>query len=267
MKGLTTVVAILFAGGALWAQDDPAKAAEKEAEAKAKKKIADLNAALKKCKTEDDFVSALDGFAEEQQHPLIMAELKKYLGHGLPGVRMEAADELGKFKKDEKAAKALLDSAKRDRVVDCARQCLKEVGDIGFRGVARDLVGFFAHKELDLCKEAVESSGALKSKDSIDPLIALVTELEVEKEKQNNSGGQQNPGGGGNPGGVGGGLPGGGGGGQQSADDEKKKRADELLPKAIQALKDITGEKFNTSKEWKKWWQKNKQFFKELEDK
>lgn len=253
--------ALVLAAGMGWAQDDPkkeeAKKAEKEAEEKAKQKVKAFQAELKKCREMADYVSALDGLGDEP-HPLILTELKKWLGNPSPDIRKAAAAEIAKFKKDKAAASSLIAVARGDKTVDVVVECLKDVGDIGCRAVAKDLIGFFVHKEVDIAKEAVDSCGKIKSKDTIEPLIDLITTCEVDKEKATQS---QSGGGGNVPGGMGGNVP--GGSYSNNQEDEKKKRAEALLPRAIQAMKDITGEKCNTSKEWKKWWAKSKPFFKE----
>ncbi len=262
MRALTGVLAVLFVAGFAWSQDEKAdKQAEKEAEAKAKERVKAVQEKMRKARTLEDRINAIDGLGDEP-HAVVLTELRKYLGSPEPDLRKEAAGEIGKFKKDEKASQTLLGAAKGDRVVDVQVVCLKEIGDVGCKKTAKDLVWFFGHKELDIAKEAVDSSGSIKAKDSIDPLITLAEQLELDKERsqQNQQGGTQS----------GGQMPGpqvpGGSGTQQNQDEEKKKRAEELLPRAIQALKDITGEKLNTTKEWKKWWAKNRSFFKDEED-
>ncbi|MBI2930438.1 MAG: HEAT repeat domain-containing protein [Planctomycetes bacterium] len=257
MLRFTVMIVGLALAGAASAQDDPKKA-EKEAEASAKKRIEEFRTAVRKCRSNEDFVSALDGLGD-QPHPLILAELKSWLAKPAPEVRQEAADEIGKFKNDEKAASALLSLARSDRLPDVAVKALKEVGDIGCKKVARNLTGFFSHREVDIAKEAIDTAGTLGSKDSIDPLITLVDQLELDKERGQNSSYS-----GGGPGASppdGRTFP---GQSNQNQQDERKKRAEDLLPRAIQALKDITGEKAcNTAGEWKRWWAKNRAFFKD----
>jgi len=231
-------------------------------DADAKKHIEEWQKAWKKCKGLDDQIRSIEDLGAKK-HPKILDELKKHLGSGSLEVRITAADMIGKYKKEDKAADALFASAKgccnRKETMELAVKSIRYLGNTGVRTKVKEMLPFFDHKETDFAKEAIDTAGALKSKDAIDPLVNMVLFLEAVKEDTNNgnTGGQQLPGGqypGAN-------QPG----GQQ--EDEKVKRKKELLNPAIQALKDITGEKLNTGTEWKRWWGKNKATFKELEDK
>jgi hypothetical protein len=265
MRTLAIALAVAFAGVAVAQEkpEDPAKKAEKEAEEKAKKKLDEFRAAVKKCKSSDDYISALNGIADEP-HPLILSELKIWLTNRAPELRQEAADEIGKFKGDEKAAQALLAAAKNDKMVDCQVKFLLEVGKIASRKIVKDLHGFWNHKETDVAKEALDSTGSCKAKDSIEPLIRFLDEKQAEKQQLQQQ--QQNQQSGGTQGGsYGPSTPGPVTGGSSNNNDvaEKLKRVDELIPAANAALQEITGEKFKMAIEWQKWWKKSKQFFKE----
>ncbi len=263
------LVALLLLSGLTYAQDDPKKQAEKEAEAKAKEKIDAFKATVKKAKTNDDFIGAIDGLGD-MQHPLILAELKAWLGKPTPEIRQAAAEEIGKFKGDEKAASALCMMAKNDKIPDVAIKCLLEMGKIACKKTARELVGFFARKEWEVAREAVDSCAAIKSKTVISPLITFLEDLETEKERVKQAQNSQQAGGqGGQLPGGGGQLPGGQAGGTNSQTDlqDRQKRVDELIPRVVQALKDITDEKLNTAKEWRKYEMKNRGFFKDDEEK
>jgi hypothetical protein len=261
MRTLAMVLALVVAVMPASAQDDPAKQAEKEAEERARKRLDQFKAQIKTCKVEDDFVTAIDTLGDEK-HDLIIKELKDWLKHpSMAWARVEAADELGKFKKNEKVAKDLLAQAKRDREPEVSAKCLLEIGKISLRSMAKELVPLYRNKSIKVSQEAVGSAGKLKSKDSIEPLISYLEELEAERERsadQQQSGSV--PGGGGFAGPTGG-LP--GGGQNQNDDEDKKKRLETVLPKVVQSLKDITGEKFSDSKSWAKWWKKNAKSFKE----
>ncbi len=269
MRTLAAIVALTLGGAAL-AQDKPDEAkkqAEKDAETKAKATLDNFRNATKKAKVSDDFIAALNGLGDEP-HALILAELKIWLGKPAPEVRQEAADEIGKFKGDEKAAQTLINCAKGDKMLDVQVKCLLEVGKIGCRKIAKDLHGFWQHKELDIAREALDSTGACKAKDSIEPLIRFLEEKEAEKAQLAQQQQQQQSGGSGGGSSSGGGsygptTPGPVTTNQNNDLADKIKRVDELIPRAVQALQDISGEKFKMAKEWKKWWGKSKQFFKE----
>jgi HEAT repeat protein len=270
MRTLAAILALTFAGAAL-AQDKPEdakKQAEKDAETKAKTTLDNFRNAIKKAKVSDDFIAALNGLGDEP-HALILAELKIWLGKPAPEVRQEAADEIGKFKGDEKAAQVLLSMAKQDKSIDVQVKCLLEIGKIGCRKIAKDVHALWNHKELDVAREALDTTGACKSKDSIEPLIRFLEEKEAEKvqlaqQQQQQQSGSSGGSGGSSGGGYGGpSTPGPVTTNQNNDLADKIKRVDELIPRAVQALQDITGEKFKMAKEWKKWWGKSKQFFKE----
>jgi hypothetical protein len=264
MKALITALAVAFAAATIAAQDDPdaAKKAEKEAEAKAKARIDEFRAKYAKCKSDDERVTVIDGLGDDQ-HTLIFNELKGMIGKGGIDIRAAVAQELGKFRKNEKVAKVLLAAARSEKEPEVGAKYLAAVGRIGCRSVAADLAGFYNAK-LALSREAVVSSGKLRSKTAIDPLISFLIDLEREKDELARSGGDggggQVPGGGPAPGPSPAPTP---GGSQQSDDDDKKKRVTEVLPKAVQALRDITGEKHQVSKDWATWWKKHKATFKE----
>jgi HEAT repeat protein len=245
-------------------QDDPKKQAEKEAEAKAKQRIDAFKASIKKAKTNDDFISALGGLGDEP-HPLVLNELKIWCGNRAPEIRQAAAEEVGKFKGDEKAAAALLLFAKNEKVTDAAVKFILEAGKIDLKKTAKDFVPFFSAKQWEIAREAVDACGTIKSKTVVSQLISFLEDLEAEKERLKQAQSQQQ--GGGTP------LPGGqplpGGGGTQQGNDiqERQKRVDELMPRVVQALKDITDEKKNTAAEWRKYEAKNRGLLKDEEPK
>jgi len=261
------LAALFMLAGFAHGQDDAKKQAEKEAEAKAKEKIDAFKSTLKKAKTNDDYIGALQGLGDTQ-HILILNELKIWLGKPQPEIRQAAAEEIGKFKGDEKAAAALMAMAKNDKSLDVSVKCLLEIGKIGCKKTAKELTGFFGRKEWEIAREAVDSCATIKSKTAIPALINFLEDLETEKERIKQAQQSQQAGGGGGGGGLpGGGLPGGAASGSGNSDlPDRQKRVDELIPRVVQALKDITDEKLNTAKEWRKYEQKNRSFFKDDED-
>lgn len=258
IRSFPLALALLVAApvGAQDAKDEDA------AEERAKERLKVFKEGLRKCREASDFVNALSGLGSEP-HPLILAELKLWLAKPAPEVRMAASEEIAKFKKDEKAARTLVSAARAERALEVIVRHLRSIGRLGSKKVAKDLVPIFDHKETAVAKEAIDSSGILKSRDSIEPLISLIAELELQKDKTP----------------KGGYVPDGplndndpsrrvGGTGTLNRDEEKRQRIDTLLPAAVAAMKHITGERsLNTAKEWKTWWAKNKPFFKDEEEK
>jgi hypothetical protein len=238
------VLQIAFVLASVVCQDD------KAAEAEAKKRVEDFKAKIKTCKSGDDYVLALEGLGD-QPHAVILAELKKWVARvGQPDLQIAAGKEVAKFKKDVKAAQFLIQMARAEKTGDVAASLYKSAGATGARGAAKDLNPTLVYKDIKpelipAAKGAVEATGLFKSRDSIDPLIALLTELEKEKAEADKA--AQQP--------VVSGVP--------QDDKNKPQRHKELLDPAIKAIKAVTGEKFMTAKEYTKWWSKNKQFFKE----
>ena len=148
-------------------------------------------------------------------------------------------------------------SGSRDKEVSV--KCVRYAGDVEYKPVVPKLVALFRHKEVDIAKEAVDSCAKLRSKDAIDPLLKLWTELDGIKEDKNNSGGT------GGLGGLGGGGITGTGGVGQSYQDEQLKRKQNLTPAAESALRKITGEDFKDLRAANDWWRKNKGTFKDPE--
>ena len=193
-----------------WSQDKPDKKDEKKEEKKnpsdeisddeAKTRIADFQKDLKKAKGLDDQVQAVEKLGEKK-HSKILDELKKCLGGGLPDVRSAAALAISKYKKDERAADALVNTAKGSQAAkplqEVAIKCIRYLADVGIRSKSKEMHFYFDHPVVDISHEAIDTCKALKSKDSIDPLINLLLQLEAIKEESSSS-----------TGGAGGSMPG-----------------------------------------------------------
>lgn len=214
---------------------------KKKAAAEADKALEQFKADLKKAKEVQDFVSAIEKLGETR-HPKILGELKTWLTK-VPSseVRSAAALQLSKYERDKEAAEALLAAVGAQKDPAVAVKCVQYAGDTKVKAIAPKLVALYKHKDIDLAREAIDSSGKIKSKDTIEPLIAVVKDLEAVSE----SGGQGQPQ-------IG-----------PQQEDERVKRKKSLLPAALSALKEITGEKWTTGKEWEIWWKKNKGTWKE----
>ncbi len=261
---LAVIAAIAFPA---WGQDkDEKKDEKKDAKAdqctddEAKAQVTDYQKEWKKAKGADDQIRVVENLGTKK-HPKIFDELKKLLLGGHPiEVRITAADQIGKYKKDEKAADTLIATAKaavvRKETLELAIKCIRYLSGIGLRAKAKELMPLLGRPETDFVREILDTCGLLKSKDTIDPIINLVLELEAIKEESST-----------NTGGAGGNMPGSqypganqpGG----NREDEKVKRKKDLLGPAKQTLKDETGEKFNEGAKWKEWWGKNKSTWKE----
>ena len=251
MWAKTAVIALMLAAS-VTAQDDDAKKKDEEAKAK----IADFKKELKTAKSDKDVARAIEGLGA-LQHPKVLVELKSYLTKSVD-IAIAAAEQIAKYKKDKDAAEALM-AASGSRDKDVSVKSIRYAGDIEYKGIVPKLVNLFRHKEVDIAKEAVDSCAKIRSKDSIDPLLKLWTELDGIKEDKSNSGGT------GGLGGLGGGGITGTGGVGQSYQDEQLKRKRDLTPAVESALRKITGEDFKDLRAANDWWRKNKGTFKDPE--
>ena len=113
--------------------------------------------------------------------------MKSYLSK-TSDIAVAAAEQISKYKKDKEAAETLM-AATGSRDKETMVKCIRYAGDVEYKGIVPKLVGLFRHKELDAAKESVDSCAKIRSKDSIDPLLKLWTELDGIKEDKSNSGG------------------------------------------------------------------------------
>lgn len=240
---------------ALLIQDPPADYCSDD---EAKTHLAECKKELGKAKTPDDAVAAIEAYGTKK-HPKILAELTALLGRGTEDTRIAAAEQISKYVKEPKASDALLNGAKqassRKELAKLTIKCLRYVGTVGVRAHTKQLVVYFNHREPDIAVEAVNACGDLKGKDAIQPLVNTLRELEAIREDDKDQ--DVPPGGGGIPGGPG---------GAPAQEDDKLKRKKALVGPVNAALRDITGEKFNTAKEWGAWVSKNLSSFKEAEE-
>jgi hypothetical protein len=109
----------------------------------------------------------------------------------------------------------------------------------------------FEEKDVVLVKAALSAAGAMGNRESIEPLIALLTKLE---KVQKSSGGGVD---------VTAPVPGGGGGSVTvRSNEDAPKRAQELIPLVNKALNEITRESNGSAETWNAWWAKHKATFK-----
>ena len=247
--GILAMLAVGMApsGSLLGLQEEDPRAAKKRLDLEAREKIKEFKKTRKKAMEEADLVNALESLGE-MLHPRILNELGRYLRGGTPLIRREAARQIARYKKDFMAARRLLKVVGREKDIETAEFFMECVGEIASRKTARALIKHYKFGKIKVARAAVEASAKLKSKSTIAPLISLIRQMELIQNEGDPRGGPAVPG-------LGGGYS---GGGRTARDSEKWKRKKAILPAAIQALKDITGERWNKGREWEKWWQKNK---------
>jgi HEAT repeat protein len=187
------------------------------------------------------------------QNLAIMSKLGELLTSDEPPVRIAAAKGLGDFKENKPKAAAVLVSALGNdaREFDVAAAVLTALGTLGDPSGLSTIHHYFSSKEpkdVDhlVPKSAILGAGLARSRDSIDPLMELLKELEkaagmTANDKTAKTGGVR-------------GIPGGG-------TNPQKDRAKALIPSIVKAMQQITREKWATAKEWEIWWGKHKDAF------
>jgi len=187
------------------------------------------------------------------QNLAIMAKLSDLLMSDEPPVRIAAAKGLGDFKENKPKAAAVLISAlgAEGKEFDVVAAVLTSLGTLGDPSGLPTIHHYFSSKESKdadhlVPKSAILGAGLARSRDSIDPLMELLKELEkaagttANDKNAKTSGVKGIPGGGANP---------------------QKDRAKALIPSIIKAMQSITREKWATAKEWEIWWGKHKDSF------
>ncbi len=230
------------------------KAKRKEKDDEAKKKVDEFHKKLEKAKPAEIPDMLVD--LGQLKHERVLDELAKWLGKPDKDCQKTAARELAGYRKEKelapKAGEALLKTLRNARELEMIEAFLGEIGALRWRGAVKTLIPLFGHAKLDVQKAAIDACGRIGSRDAIAPLLDLVRELEAipddEKEKPPDLPGPKPP-------------P------TPDSENEKRRRKKEILPPAVGALTDITGEKHKTGKEWAAWWSKNAKTWKELEDK
>jgi hypothetical protein len=201
-------------------------------------------------------------------HEKVVSKLGSLLSNSDTQVRTAAAQALGSFTTapaeiKKSAAHALgsgLTAGVNTREPDVMAAILAAIGNLQEDSSGPAIKPHFEDKDIKIAGAAVGAAGAIKSKGMIDPLIEFLRECEKQAKPPGNSSSS----GTGKPVKVpktskGGG--GGGGSGQPDPEAQKRDRAANLISPTISALAMATGQNYNTSDEWEKWWNKNRGTF------
>jgi hypothetical protein len=184
------------------------------------------------------------------QHDKIAKRLGSLLGQDEREVRVAAAAALGEYKENKKLIVATLlnglgGNAKLPEVQDAILGALGKLQDDSAYGPLRKL---WDQKDLRMAKAAIQTTGQIRCKGAIEPMIKLLEKFEKDTKDPPDLGGG---GGFGDLPDVGGGTP-----------DPNYTRAVELKPVVLEALRVTTNEPWPTSTEWWKWWVKHAKSFK-----
>ena len=212
-----------------------------------------------KSKDKSERVTAVAELAKTP-HDKIIVKLAALLGVDEPDVRIAAAKGLTEQTENKKKSSLALAGGISPNLtavfVPVAVAILDQLGTLKEDVIAPEVEKHFAKSDpLDVQKAAVVNSGKIKSVTSIDPLIKLLKELELEAQKNNG------PAGAGKIKGIGGkGVPGKAGAVKNGTADDRD-RAAELLPAVRAALTAITGASCPDAKDWEAWWNEHRATF------
>lgn len=183
------------------------------------------------------------------------AKLGSLLGVDEEAVRIAAAEGLGEFTEEKDKVALLLinavsSNAKLFRAEAAILAALGRLGDESALPVLHQSFDSKDPKDTDyaVAKAALKAAGALRSRESMDPLIELAKRCE----KVLKGGGGKNSG---KAGAAAVGLGGG-------TTDPQTLRAKALGPAILKALQAITKEKWVSLTEWEIWWERHKATFK-----
>jgi HEAT repeat protein len=138
-------------------------------------------------------------------------------------------------------------------LIPVAVTILEELGLLQEEAIAPEVEKHFVKTDpLDIQKAAVMAAGKIRSASSIDPLIKLLKELELEAQQNGGRGAGKMKGLGGK----------GGGGAVKNGNAADRDRASELLPSVRGSLGSITKANCQDAKEWEAWWNEHKASFK-----
>jgi HEAT repeat protein len=185
----------------------------------------------------------------------IMAKLGELLTADLPPVRIAAAKGLGEFKENKpKAATVLITALDADsKEFDVEAALLTALGTLAEESGLPAIHQHFNSKDPKdkdhlVAKAAIAATGLARNRESMDPLIEFLKELEkaegVTANTKTSAAAAAKVAG----------IPGGG-------SNPQKDRAKALIPSIIKAMQQICREKWATSKEWKIWWDRQKATF------
>lgn len=195
----------------------------------ARTQLTEFENALRTASREDDIIRAIENVSTVQ-HPQVIQHLIKLLVRPLSEPCLVAvARAIGK-QTDRKGVPALLGALKRARKKEALSlaiiEALGNLADASAAGTLVDIMRSANPAHLDEAKYAIGALEKIRDKKAIDPMILLVAELEV-----------------------------------RGFNQERMRRRQALQAPLLQALRSLTGEDFQSSIDWRKWWSQSKQTF------
>lgn len=175
------------------------------------------------------------------QNERVMKALAACLTTDDRSVRMAAAKSLGNFREKKFQATLLLAEAltPNGREPDVQAEILGSMKSLREGASLGSAYRYIDDKNVKVAQAAIEVTGTVRSKYSVDPLIRLMKKLAT----------------------AGDGYTSGNGSFDVPPDEALRERARKLQSAAAKALQSITGETFSTPAEWDGWWKRNSATF------
>jgi len=178
-------------------------------------------------------------------HDKTLRKVAEFLQQDVPQVRIAAAKGMGEFKDYKKMATPVLVASlggpnQKEYAVQAA--IFEGLGKLRDETALPAVHNNFRAEHITVAKAAVASAGAIRHRDSMDALIALIEDIEKWLKREQNGPYKDDKG-------V----------GDKAA---AKARITDIQDEVVKAFQSITKEKWTTSQEWKIWWGKRKATFK-----
>ncbi len=179
------------------------------------------------------------------RHDKCLKILVRLLGQDDPLVRKEAALGLADYGEAkelrEKAAGALLNGVQVNLKDDVVLEAVfTALGNVLTESTATALHRLFDHKRLPVAVGSVRAAGDARLKESIEPLLACLKQLERNRPPDDSRGKAPSSG---------------------YDEGPDRERWDKLRKPVLDALSSITGEHFEKAADYEEWWRKNKAGF------
>jgi len=172
--------------------------------------------------------------------PKVVDKLGTLLGADEAQVRIAAAGGLAEASEPRaRAVRFLVEAlAANSRLPEVQVALFESLGKLGEESALPTVHRAFREKDVRVAKAAIRAAGTIRGKSSMEPLVALMKNLD-KCIKTGQSGGYRAPKGAG----------------------EQGPPLEELLQETIRAIQTLTGESWTTVQEWEIWWNRRKASF------
>ena len=179
-------------------------------------------------------------------HQSTFNQIAPFLTAGGKDARIAAARGLGNFSDYKKLATPTLQNAlaagPNVKEYDVKAAIYEGLGKLADPTSFETVHTGFRNEQVKVAKGAIACAGTMRQKESMEPLIELLKDIDKWIAKKQGGPYKDEK----------------GQGGDESA---QKTRLEDIQKAVIKAVQDITKEKWNTTKEWQLWWEKHKATF------